>query len=209
MNTKIKICGITTEKDAIQIANLGADAIGFIFAKSPRQVDIEKARDIISKMPSFVSTVGIFVNQPMEYMKKAIEYSGIDCIQLHGDEGIDVCEKLYPRVIKVARIKELDDIERLIPFSHVVRAFLLDTYSKKGYGGTGEAFDWSIAKKAVNLITKPIIIAGGITPENCLIAVNEVKPYGIDVSSGVEISPGQKNIDKVRELITKIKKSDI
>jgi phosphoribosylanthranilate isomerase len=205
LNTKIKICGITTEDDAIQIALLGVDALGFVFAKSPRQIDLEKARKIISKLPSFVSTVGVFVNQPVEFMKKTVEYSGIDYAQLHGDEGVDVCLEMFPRVIKVARIRDNEDVEKLIPYKDVVRAFLLDAFSQKLYGGTGEAFDWSIAKYAINLLDKPVILAGGITPDNCMIAVNEVKPFGIDVSSGVEICPGQKDISKVRDLLKKIR----
>jgi len=205
LSIKIKICGITNEDDAIQIALLGIDVLGFVFAKSPRQVELETARNIISKLPSFVSTVGVFVNQPVEFMRKAVEYSGIDYIQLHGDEGIDVCLEMFPRVIKAARIKDKEDVEQLITYKDFVRAFLLDKYSQKLYGGTGEVFDWSIAKYAINLLDKPVILAGGITPDNCITAVNEVKPFGIDISSSVEIFPGKKDISKVKELLKKIK----
>lgn len=200
---KIKICGVTDPVQASEIALAGADTIGLVFAQSPRQVDLEQARAIVSALPSMVQTVGVFVNAPLEEMQKAVFYAGIDLLQLHGDEPLSVCAALSPRVIKAARVRSVKDIHALKPYEPVVRAFLLDTWSKDAYGGTGKTFDWKLVDHALKTLNRPVMLAGGITPENCIQAA-KTGVWALDVSSGVEESPGRKDMAKVRLLLKRL-----
>lgn len=171
---------------------LGADAMGFVFAKSPRQVTKEQARDIIEKLPPFVSPVSVFVDEKVDIIKEICTFCNIHTVQLHGNE-----DPLYLnnfkgyKIIKAFRIREEDDLKLLANYKP--HAFLLDSYVKGVMGGTGVSFRWEIARQAHKYGT--IILSGGLTPENVRDAIHIVKPYAVDVSSGVESSPGKK--DKV------------
>jgi len=194
----IKVCGLTDPSEARAVAEAGADAIGLVFAKSSRQIDPDRARKIIEALPPMIQAVGVFVNESPERIEEIIAYCGLDLVQLHGEETPETCRRLAPRVIKAWRIRDRADIQNLMPYMGTVRGFLLDAWSPKAHGGTGEAFDWSIAVEAKEAISSlPIVLAGGLRPENVLEAVRQVQPWGVDVSSGVERAPGKKDLEKV------------
>ena len=186
---KVKICGIKNLNDAIFAVDYGADAIGFVFAKSIRKISKEKARAIVRKLPPFVTTVGLFVNETVENMEAVCSYCGLDAIQLHGNEPPNIINKLKDyKTIKAFRIQNEKDI---IPIKkYKPNAILLDGYSEDQMGGTGISFDWKIVKKLKTSI--PIIVAGGLTHLNVSQAIKVVNPYGVDVSSGVERERGVK-----------------
>lgn len=207
---RVKVCGLTDPEEAIEIAGIGVDAIGLVFAKSPRQVDAHTARRIVGALPPFVQAVGVFVDEEPGRIRELIDYCGLDLVQLHGHEGPDVCRVFAPRVIKAVRLRSRGDIHGLIPYQEVVRAFLLDTWSPRAPGGTGETFDWSLAVEAKEMLSRPIILAGGLRPENCAEAIRIVHPFGVDVSSGVEHAPGRKDMKRTRwfvEIVESISKS--
>ena len=204
-NVKVKICGITDYGDASMAVELGADALGFIFAHSPRQVTPQKARDIISAIPPFAKTVGIFVNQDPIEINKIVRYCGLDLVQLHGDESPDFCNELMPYTIKALRIKNETSLRTAQAYRGKVRALLLDTYSKDKAGGTGEAFDWQLAIK-IKKLGIPIILAGGLGPSNIDGAISTVRPYAVDVNSGVEKRPGKKSHALIKDLMEKVKR---
>jgi phosphoribosylanthranilate isomerase len=199
---RIKICGITNENDALSAAGLGADALGFIFYKgSKRYIDPKEAGRIISSLPPFVSAVGVFVNQSIGEIKEYARLSGIDTVQLHGDETPVFCGEVPYRMIKAVRVKDAVNIAEVELYP--VRAILFDKHSDEMYGGTGSSFDWGVLKGLE--ISKKIILSGGLTPENVSQAVRLVKPYGVDVSTGVEDAPGKKNQEKMRKFIEAVK----
>jgi phosphoribosylanthranilate isomerase len=199
---KIKICGMTQAKDVLYAVKHGADAVGFIFyKKSPRSVNMKTVREIISKLPPFVDTVGVFVNESVERVNKIADYCGLDLVQLHGDESPAFCQKIRRRVIKAFRVKDLQSIKQLEKYP--VSGFLLDTFSEDLHGGTGKVFDWNLAHPAKKM--GPVILAGGLTPLNVCRAINQVRPYGVDVCSGVEKSPGIKDPEKVRAFLENIR----
>ncbi len=202
---KVKICGITNPEDASLAVDLGADALGFIFAPSPRQVSPEAARHIIMDLPPFVKTVGVFVNEDLEAINDTMRFCGLDMIQMHGDETPELCGRFMPRVIKALRIKEKSDLESVLAYKGAVRALLLDTYSEKRAGGTGETFDWNLAIE-IKGTGIPIILAGGLGPSNIEEAISLVRPYAVDVNSGVERTAGKKSKALMEELFQKIKK---
>ncbi len=196
---KIKICGITNYDDAKAAVDAGTDALGFIFAKSPRQVQPDQVRDIIMKLPSLVKTVGVFVNEDNNRISELINYCGIDNVQLHGNEDTETCKKFMPRSIKAFKIKDESSIAQCRKYTASVKSFLLDTYSDKTAGGTGKTFNWDLALK-VKEFGVPVILAGGISPANIIEAIDKVKPYAIDLSSGVEECPGKKDHALIKEL---------
>ncbi len=199
---RVKICGITRLEDAVAAALAGADAVGFVFhPESPRYILPEDAAVIARAMPPFVTTVGVFVDSPPDQVKQTLSTAGLDVAQLHGAESVEYCA-MFPRVIKAMRVKGPEAVDMLKEYT-CVSAFLLDAYHPKAPGGTGESFDWKIAAKAAQ--THRIILAGGLTPDNVQKAVAEVRPYAVDVSSGVEKTPGRKDLDKVREFIRRAK----
>ena len=204
-NLAVKICGITNYEDASITVELGAGALGFIFAHSPRQITPQKARDIISAIPPFVKTVGIFVNQDPIEIRKIIHYCGLDLVQLHGDESPDFCDELMPYTIKALRIKDEASLRTAQAYRGKVRALLLDTYSKDKAGGTGETFDWQLAIK-IKKLGIPIILAGGLGPSNIEGAISTVRPYAVDVNSGVEKRPGKKSHSLMKDLMEKVKR---
>jgi len=200
--TKVKICGIKNLSDAKLAVDYGADAIGFVFAESIRNVSKEKARAIVQKLPPFVTTVGLFVNDTAENIEAICRFCGLDAVQLHGNESPDILNKLKDfKTIKAFRIQNEKDI---IPIKkYKPDAILLDGYSEKNMGGTGTSFDWKIVKNIKTSI--PIIVAGGLTPLNVSKAIKIVKPYGVDVSSGVESKPGKKDRKLIKVFIDAVK----
>ena len=199
---KIKICGMTQLKDALFAIEQGADAVGFIFyKKSPRSTTMKAVRDIILKLPPLAGTVGVFVDETVERVNKVADYCGLDMVQLHGDESPAFCRKIHRRVIKAFRVKDFQSIKKLRKYS--VSGFLLDTFSDNLHGGTGKTFDWNLVLPAKKI--GPVILAGGLTPSNIRQAVSQARPYGVDVCSGVEKSPGVKDPEKVRAFLTNIR----
>jgi len=202
LQIKVKICGMTQLKDALFAVEQGVDAVGFIFyKKSPRAVTMKTVREIIKKLPPLVETVGVFVNESAERVNKMADYCGLDLVQLHGEESPAFCRKIRRRVIKAFRVKDLQSIKQLEKFP--VSGFLLDTFSDDLHGGTGKKFDWNLALPAKKM--GPVILAGGLTSRNILQAVRQVRPYGVDVCSGVEKSPGIKDLEKVRAFLKNIR----
>lgn len=200
---KVKICGITNPEDAGAAVDFGADALGFVFFKgSPRYISPENASSIIKTLPAFITTVGVFVNEPAGNIGKIVSASGIDLIQMHGEESPEMC-KLSRRVIKAIRIKSASSLMHLDGYRNIVSAFLLDTYTPDIHGGTGKKFNWDIALEAKQFGS--IILAGGLTPDNILDAVRHTTPYAVDVSSGVELRKGEKNHGKMRLFIERAK----
>jgi len=199
---KVKICGMTRLQDAVLAAEYGATAVGFIFyKKSPRSITMKAAREIIAKLPPFVDTVGVFVNETAQKVNKVADYCGLDIVQLHGDESPAFCRKIHRRVIKAFRIKDMQSLKLLQKYS--VSGFLLDTFSENAHGGTGKVFDWNLAHPAKKM--GPVILAGGLTARNVRQAIRQVRPYGVDVCSGVEKSPGIKDPEQVRAFLENIR----
>ncbi len=205
MTVRIKICGITNKEDALAAAHLGADALGFIFAPSPRKISAERAREIIKALPPFIKTVGVFVDEDPERVSSIVAMCGLDVLQLHGSESIDYCSSFDRRVIKAVRLRSRDDLENLSKYVNVVDALLLDTYVPNKLGGTGITFDWKLAVEARRY--GRIILAGGLNPENVAAAISMVKPYAVDASSGLEQSPGVKDHEKMAQFIARVRQS--
>jgi len=199
--TKIKICGITNREDALLAANLGVDALGFVFAESPRQVSPEEAREIISHLPPLLVKAGVFVNESLSRILEIVDFCQLNLVQLSGDEDDQFCLKLNRPYVKVFKVFDAR-ILKLIK-THPSPYFILDTYEKGKGGGTGKTFYWEIAKMAVNV--GRVILAGGLTPENLYEALEEVKPYGVDVSSGVEERPRKKDRSKLFQFVETVR----
>ncbi|MBI5789540.1 MAG: phosphoribosylanthranilate isomerase [Candidatus Schekmanbacteria bacterium] len=196
--TKIKICGITNLDDALFVIRLGVDALGFIFAaESLRQVCPETAREIIGQLPPFITTVGVFVNQGLEYIQNLREFCRLDVVQLQGEETPEFCRLLEGRIIKAIRVRDAESLSVMQDYQ--VNAFLLDTYQAGQSGGTGKTFDWRLAVQAKEYGT--IILSGGLNPQNVREAIGQVQPYAVDTASGVEISPGVKDWKKLEEFV--------
>jgi phosphoribosylanthranilate isomerase len=202
-NVAVKICGITNHEDASIAVELGAGALGFIFAPSPRQITPDKVRDIIRAIPPFVKTVGVFVNEGHAAIGEIKHYCGLDLVQLHGDESPDFCNALMPCAIKAIRIKDASSLQSIKAFRGKVSAILLDTYSKNKPGGTGRTFDWELALK-IKKLGIPVILAGGLGPSNIDKAIRTVRPYAVDVNSGVEEHPGKKSYVLMKSLMDKV-----
>jgi phosphoribosylanthranilate isomerase len=202
---KVKICGITNHEDASEAVRLGADAVGFIFAPSPRQIVPELARDIICGLPPFVQAVGVFVNEELSAIRGRVAYCGLDIVQLHGDETPEFCRELMPRSLKVFRIKDTSSLSQIGAYKGLVKALLLDTYQEGLKGGTGKTFDWGLAIEA-GKFGMPVILSGGLGPSNIETAISTVKPYAVDVGSTIEARPGKKDHALMRELMGKINK---
>ena len=203
---KIKICGITNPDDAKAAIDAGADALGFVFYKtSPRCVQADVVRRIVASLPPFVLPVGVFVNEDLKIVRDVIDSCGLAVAQLHGEETAAYCEQLGRPVWKAVRLKNAGSFLALAEYKGRagVRGFLIDAYSESAYGGTGQNADWALAAEAAR--TAPVVLAGGLTPENVRDAVRTVKPYGVDVSSGVEASPGKKDHHKLTAFIQAVK----
>jgi phosphoribosylanthranilate isomerase len=200
---QVKICGITRLEDARVAVEAGADALGFVFyPPSPRCVTPEQAEQIIQRLPPFVTTVGLFVDVPLDTVHETALWCGLDRVQLHGRETPEFCARVRRPVIKAFRIKNADSLADLPGYR--VAAYLLDAYVEGALpGGTGASFAWELAAQAKPY--GPVILAGGLSPENIEAAIAQIHPYGVDVSSGVESVPGVKDHQKVRQFIQRAK----
>lgn len=203
MQTRVKICGLTSVGDGLLAAEAGADMIGLMFyERSPRRVTLAQAAAISRALPPYVLRVGVFVNPEAALVLRALGECGLSLLQFHGEESSDFCTQFGVMSLKAVRVK---DAESLTPLEQMhTDAFLLDAYSKNGLGGTGEQFNWDLAV-AAKKFGKPIFLAGGLTPENVAAAVQQVHPFAVDVSSGVESAPGKKDPAKVRAFIAAAK----
>ncbi len=200
---RVKICGITNFEDAKIACDLGAAAIGFIFyERSPRFVELGQAHAIVASLPPFVTKVGVFVNETQERVVQICRSVGLDIAQLHGNETPEYCNKLDFPYIKVFRVGEDFELSQLHDYGG--HTFLLDTADERQFGGTGRTFNWQLAKKASEF--GRVILSGGLNPDNVKAAIETVRPYAIDVGSGVEMEPGRKHPGKLKALFNEIMK---
>jgi phosphoribosylanthranilate isomerase len=200
---RVKICGLMCAEDAVAAAQAGADALGFVFAPGRHCVTPEQARAMIAVLPPFVSTVGVFVNEDAQIVRRVAEYCYLDMLQFQGDESPDYCAGFNGRVIKGFKVKDKASLTRLQAYD--VTAYLLDSYVPGQSGGTGRTFDWEAVRGL--LVSRPLILAGGLTPANVARAIAVVQPYAVDVSSGVENGSGRKDPEKMIEFIRQAKSS--
>jgi phosphoribosylanthranilate isomerase len=202
---RVKICGITDKDDAFKAVKFGADALGFVFyKKSPRYVSPSRARNIIAILPPFVTTVGIFVNERQGAINDITSFCGLNAVQLSGDEDNHYCTRLKRgniKVIKGFRVDPAFNFDVIKKFN--VDSILFDAYQENSFGGTGKTFNWELLKQANTKI--PFILSGGLNHENIMDAIKTVKPYGVDVSSGVELEPGKKDHRKMESFIKNAK----
>jgi len=197
MTTRIKICGITNLADAQLAVELGADALGFIFYRqSKRYVAPALAAEICAALPPFVAKVGVFVNESEVDIRKTLNDCRLDVVQLHGEESPEFCQRFPVKVIKAIRVRSEDSLRAATDYD--VDALLLDTYTTEQHGGTGQKFDWTLARQAKTMLRVPIVLSGGLTPENVGDAMRQVEPFAVDVASGVEAEPGRKDLEKLR-----------
>lgn len=202
MRTRVKICGITRPQDATLSAQSGADAIGLMFYQnSSRAITISQAQDIIAALPPYITVTGIFVNAAKETVDTVLNAVNLHILQFHGDEPPAYCDAFTIPYIKVLRMQAGADLKAFINSYPNAAGFLLDTYEQKQRGGTGKTFDWT---QIPSNPPKPIILAGGLTPENVQQAIAQVHPYGVDVSSGVESSAGIKDPVKLKAFINAV-----
>lgn len=207
---RVKICGITKPQQGKTIASLGATALGFICVRaSPRYVTPEQIKAVIDQLPEQIDKIGVFANSSTEEIAQTLAESGLTGVQLHGDESIEFCQQLresLPKVeiIKALRIKNNDDFDKAKTYTKYVDTLLLDAYHPQQLGGTGKTLNWDTLQQFNP--DSPWFLAGGLTPQNVLEALDKVKPSGIDLSSGVETAPGDKDLDKVRDLFEQLKK---
>lgn len=199
---KVKICGITNAEDARAAVEAGADALGFVFfPKSPRWVQPDVVKGIVKALPPFVLPVGVFVNEEAGTVREVMDRCGLALAQLHGEETSSYCEDLGRPILRAIRLRGPGDLLALAEYKGraQVRGFLVDAFSEQEYGGTGRVADWGLAAQAAK--SADVLLAGGLTPENVGDAVRQVRPYGVDVSSGVEASPGRKDHASIRAFI--------
>lgn len=205
--TRIKICGMTRLDDALHAARSGADAIGLIFyAGSARHVAIDTARDIALRLPPFVTRVGLFVNASAETVRATLRQVPLDLLQFHGEESAEFCRQFGRAYIKALRVKPGVDLLQYAGLYAEAAALLLDTYVDGAHGGTGHTFDWGLIPASVPL---PIILSGGLTPDNVTEAVRQVRPWAVDVSSGVERAKGIKDPEQVTRFIQGVRNANV
>jgi len=201
---RVKVCGITRYEDAATAVRLGVDALGFIFAPSPRQISPEIAREIIRALPPFVKTVGVFVNERLDVVRQIIRLCGLDLVQFHGEESPEACGEFMPRAIKAFRVRDGSVLPSIRPYQGRIRAVLLDAFSHERHGGTGKTFGWDIAVMAKGFRI-PVILSGGLNPSNIVDAILTVNPFAVDVNSGIEERPGKKDPVLMEVFMTEIK----
>jgi len=207
MATAVKICGITRPEDALAAARAGAHAIGLVFyAKSPRHVTPARAAEIVRVLPPFVTTVGLFVDATAEEVRAALAEAPVGLLQFHGDETPEFCRQFKRPYVKAVRVKAGVDLLQYAQEYHDAKALLLDAYVEGLHGGSGAAFDWSLIPRGLPL---PVILSGGLTPENVTEAVRRVRPSAVDVSSGVESAKGIKDAQKIVAFIKGVRNADV
>lgn len=212
MKIRVKFCGITSVEDRDSAIKAGADAIGLVFFKdSPRFVALEKAEMIAKDTPPFISIVGVFVNERLDFIEECVERCNLNAVQLHGDEDVNYCLRFKGfkfkglKLIKGIRVRDRESLSVIEDCP--ADAILLDAYKKDAYGGTGQGFDRTLAMIAKEY-GKNLIISGGLNADNVYDIIKEVMPYGVDVSSGIESSPGKKNIELMEEFIQEVRRAE-
>lgn len=206
MRTRVKICGFTRAEDAVYAAQLGVDAIGLVFYPlSPRNVDIERAVEIVNALPAFVSVVALFVDEREARIREVLDRVPVDCLQFHGDEPGEACRIYGKRYMKAVRMREDIDIAALARRYHDAAGLLLDAWHPDAKGGTGSRFDWDLIPRQCAL---PIVLAGGLAADNATQAVQAVRPYALDVSSGVEAEKGIKDALKMAAFLRAVNEGD-
>ena len=202
IRTRVKYCGITRAEDAQAAADLGVDAIGLVFyPPSPRAVSIEQAREITSVLPAFVTVVALFVDPDQQAVEQVLTDLPIDLLQFHGDESAQYCQRYDWPYIKAVRMREGVDVAAVAKEHAEARGLLLDSYQAGVAGGTGQTFDWA---KVPNTCQSPIILAGGLNPENVASAIEQVRPYAVDVSGGIEAAKGIKELEKMKAFMRSV-----
>jgi len=206
MRTRVKICGFTRVDDAVCAAHLGVDAIGLVFyPPSPRNIDIDQAVAIVNALPAFISVVALFVDEQEARIREVLARVPVDCLQFHGDEPAEACRIYGKRYMKAVRVQESTDVSLLAGQYHDAAGLLLDAYHPGAKGGTGSCFDWNLIPKQCAL---PIVLAGGLAVENARQAVQAVRPYALDVSSGVEAEKGIKDARKMAAFLKEVNEGD-
>ncbi len=201
MRTRVKICGITRRQDAEFAVEMGADAIGLVFyAPSPRAVTVAQAQDIIVGLPPFVSIAALFVDADPEYVNTCLATLPISILQFHGDESVEYCQQFNHPYMKALRMRDGIDLKAEANKYKSASAILLDSYQAGVPGGTGKVFDWSL----ISDITMPLILAGGLDAKNVAIAIEQVQPYAVDVSGGVEQAKGIKDKKKIKDFMQEV-----
>lgn len=212
--TRVKMCGMTTLEDALIAASVGVDALGFVFyEQSPRAVTPTQASEIISGLPPFVTSVALFVDETPSFIEAVIEETQIDLLQFHGEESAAFCEQFNRPYIKAIRMREQTDLPELMKVYDSAQGLLVDTYKKGVPGGTGETFNWGGLTEQLNAMPdeakKPIILAGGLTPENVAQAIETVNPWAVDVSGGIEAFAGRKSAEKIIQFMQEITRDKV
>ena len=206
--TRIKICGITNLDDGLEAIAAGVDALGFVFVpNTPRYITPSQAKLVIKQLPPFITNVGLFVDNEIGEIEDIVNHCKLDAVQLHGNESPEMCTKIrfQTKVIKSFHVKKEPQVLRNEIENYRVDAYLLDTFIKGKAGGTGQTFDWRIAEG----LSQRIILAGGLTPDNIGTAIAQLQPYGVDVSSGVEKSPGKKDTNKIYSFVRQVRKANL
>ena len=206
--TRIKICGITNLDDGLEAIAAGVDALGFVFVpNTPRYITPSQAKLVIKQLPPFITNVGLFVDNEIGEIEDIVNHCKLDAVQLHGNESPEMCSQisLQTKVIKSFHVKKELQVLRNEIANYRVDAYLLDTFIKGKAGGTGQTFDWRIAEG----LSQRIILAGGLTPDNIGTAIAQLQPYGVDVSSGVEKSPGKKDTNKIHSFVRQVRKANL
>ena len=209
MHVRIKICGVTRLEDALAAVAAGADALGFVFVPgTPRFIEPVTAHAIIQRLPPYVAKVGLFVNPDRTTVRQTIAQTGIDTVQLHGEETPEFARQFRAavKVVKAFRVRGPESLTSLAAYRDAADAWLLDAFAPGAHGGTGARFDWERAVEAKGHDV-PLVLAGGLTADNVAEAVARVRPYAVDVSSGVESAPGRKDPDLVRRFIAAVRQS--
>lgn len=206
MRTRVKICGLTRPRDVVAAANAGADAIGFVFYEpSPRGVSIEAAAELIRSVPPFVVATGLFVNPQRDYVEEVLSKVPLDLLQFHGDETPEFCQSFPARWIKAIRVRARGDIERAFQTYERASGLLVDAWVADKFGGTGQAFNWDLIPAVRPL---PLILAGGLASDNVAGAIEQVRPWGVDVSGGVELEKGIKHAAKMTDFVNEVHRVD-
>lgn len=205
--TRIKICGLTREQDVLTVAQHGADAIGLVFYEhSPRHVSLAQAARLVRVLPPFVTTVGLFVNAQPAFVREVLAAVPLDVLQFHGDETPAYCEQFDKPYLKAIRVKAGVDLLQCAADFHSARGLLLDAYVEGIPGGTGAKFDWALIPDNLEI---PVILSGGLDADNVAAAIRQVRPYAVDVSSGVEASKGIKSAAKIARFMQEVKGTDV